>query len=89
MKHYNYTNLKSIEELKCKRKELYKHSLQIEKKLKTSYNDLKNSLSFANLVASIFSNVSVLLAEAEYLKKLFFKIKNLFTDEPESNNRNG
>ncbi len=81
MKRIDYSNIRSVEELKRRRLELDVRSLQVRKNVKTGLDDLKDSLSFANLVASMFSNVSVLLTEVDYFKKLFLKIKGLFGNE--------
>lgn len=81
MKRIDYSQIRSIDEVKRIRAEIDARSWQIKKSAKTSLDDLKNSLSFANLVTSMFSNVSVLLTEVDYFKKIFLKIKNFFGDE--------
>jgi len=76
MKQIDYSMIRTLDELRRVRMELDIRSVQIKKSVKTSWDGLKNSLSFTNLVTSMLSNVSVLFAEAEYFRKGYAWVRN-------------
>ncbi len=81
MKRIDYSQIKTREELRRARMEIDICSMQMKKSAKTSWDGLKNSLSFTNLVTSMLSNVSVLLTEAEYFKKGYAWVRNWFDEK--------
>lgn len=77
MKRNDYSRITTIDELRRARFEVDVLASQSKKSVNNSWEGLKKSLSFANLVTSIFTDATLLFTEAEYLRRGYMWLRDL------------
>lgn len=88
MKQNDYSTIASIEELRKCRVEAEARLCRVKKSIKLDYLILKKSLTFTNLVATMLSDFSMLIEEAQLLRHRFLWLRKIFSGSGvESDNR--
>ena len=88
MKQNDYSTIASVEELRKCRVEAEARLCRVKKSIKLDYLILKKSLTFTNLVATMLSDFSMLIEEAQRLRHRFLWLRKIFSGSGvESDNR--
>ena len=88
MKQNDYSTIASVEELRTCRVEAEARLCRVKKSIKSDYLILKKSLTFTNLVATMLSDLSSLVEEAQRLRHRLLWLRKIVSGSGgESDNR--